>query len=384
MGYFTNFVIVEDEVQLWGTQGSMLLKDRDWVHNVFEPANHEEDANYVTILVHKHGDNVITKDGMRTVLHILDRVRSNDATGYQDFCGNYGSPICTPSRSLTCALNGISIEPPTITCPIYSLSAAWLHNTTIFETMVESDDDVRLFFKTSSVTLNSNDKPWSLDLESLVGFPEFNGDTLVAAKSLTTHIRLPLQNSNSANEKDVIIHGAIALEQRIIQTLQQLHLEWEGDFAFEFHSSSSFSDEFNREVFREILLLPVVFIFLVIFTALVSYKYSDWFLSQTFLGIGAVIGVAASILSGFGIMFVIGVPLTNLALACVFVVFGIGLVDAFVVFTRFLQSDVEKDVGECLRESMEEVGMGIFTSSTTAIIAFAFGTFSNVQVSEYR
>jgi predicted RND superfamily exporter protein len=250
--------------------------------------------------------------------------------------------------------------------------------------MVESDDDVRLFFKTSSVTLNSNDKPWSLDLESLVGFPEFNADTLVAAKSLTTHIRLPLQNSNSANEKDVIIHGAIALEQRIIQTLQQLHLEWEGDFAFEFHSSSSFSDEFNREVFREILLLPVVFIFLVIFTALVSYKYSDWFLSQTFLGIGAVIGVAASILSGFGIMFVIGVPLTNLALACVFVVFGIGLVDAFVVFTRFLQSDVEKDVGECLRESMEEVGMGIFTSSTTAIIAFAFGTFSNVQVSEYR
>jgi Niemann-Pick C1 protein len=381
-GYFTNFVMIEDEVQLWGMQGSMLLKDREWVKNVFVPASREDDANYVTILVHKNGDNVITKDGMRTVLNILDRVRNNNDTGYQDFCGKYGSNLCTPRRSLTCILSGISIEPPTITCPIYGLTTAWLHNTTIFETMVESDDDVRLFFKSSYVALNSDDKPWTLDLESFVSFPEFHADTLVAAKSLTTHIRLPREYSNRANERDVISQEATMLEKNIIKTLQQLHLEWEGDFAFEFHSS--LYDEFHRDIFREILLLPVLFIVLVLLTALLSCKHSDRGFSQIFLGIGSVICVASSVLSGYGIMFVIGVPFTYLALASVFVVFVVGLVDAFVIYNAFLQTDVKENVLERTYKSMEEAGMGIFISSTTAIIAFSIGALSNIQVGGYR
>ena len=67
-----------------------------------------------------------------------------------------------------------------------------------------------------------------------------------------------------------------------------------------------------------------------IFCCIVFFK-RDKIRSRTLLGFSAVVAVLLSMISGFGLLFMCGVPFTSMTQLLPFVIFGIGLDDAFIV-----------------------------------------------------
>jgi uncharacterized BrkB/YihY/UPF0761 family membrane protein len=64
-------------------------------------------------------------------------------------------------------------------------------------------------------------------------------------------------------------------------------------------------DRFTRAIVADIPLVPIVFVIMGIFTSLVFWK-NDKVQSRSLLGFGAVVTVLLSIISGYGLQFVIG------------------------------------------------------------------------------
>jgi len=64
--------------------------------------------------------------------------------------------------------------------------------------------------------------------------------------------------------------------------------------------------------------------------------------------------------------------------AAIFIVFGVGLDDAFILFTAYTRTDPAVDVVERIRDTMDEVGISIFMTTATSVAAFALGCISRV------
>lgn len=64
-------------------------------------------------------------------------------------------------------------------------------------------------------------------------------------------------------------------------------------------------NRFSRAIVNDIPLVPIVFVVMGIFTSLVFWK-KDKVQSRSLLGFGAVVTVLLSIMSGYGLQFVIG------------------------------------------------------------------------------
>jgi uncharacterized BrkB/YihY/UPF0761 family membrane protein len=62
---------------------------------------------------------------------------------------------------------------------------------------------------------------------------------------------------------------------------------------------------FTRAIVDDIPLVPIVFVVMAIFTSLVFWK-KDKVQSRSLLGFGAVVTVLLSIISGYGLQFLIG------------------------------------------------------------------------------
>ena len=73
-----------------------------------------------------------------------------------------------------------------------------------------------------------------------------------------------------------------------------------------------------------------------------------------------------------------GVPLTNLTGSLAFVVFGVGLDDTFIIMGHFSRTDPRKDPVDRVCETMEVVGLSIFVTTLTTMLAFGLGTMSAV------
>lgn len=73
-----------------------------------------------------------------------------------------------------------------------------------------------------------------------------------------------------------------------------------------------------------------------------------------------------------------GVPLTNLTGSLAFVVFGVGLDDTFIIMGHYSRTDPKKDPVDRICETMENIGLSIFVTTLTTMLAFGLGTMSAV------
>merc|ERR1712151_214875 len=103
------------------------------------------------------------------------------------------------------------------------------------------------------------------------------------------------------------------------------------------------------------------------------------------VGFFSVVTIGMSIMSGHGLMFILGVPYTSIAQMIPFIVFGIGLDDTFIItgaYYRTLEDDrrnrVKRSVEERLECVMEEAGLSIFLTTVTTVGAFLFGSTSTI------
>lgn len=82
-------------------------------------------------------------------------------------------------------------------------------------------------------------------------------------------------------------------------------------FQLEFLAGRSFDDEMLRALSADFALLPVVFLLMSVL-CIGIYARRDPVFSRAWLGFGAVITVLLAIIASFGLLFIIGVPFTNL------------------------------------------------------------------------
>lgn len=82
--------------------------------------------------------------------------------------------------------------------------------------------------------------------------------------------------------------------------------------------------------------------------------------------------------SGFGILFIVGVPFTSITQLLPFLMFGIGLDDSFILFGSYIRTDPDKDVVMRIEETIQDVGLSITLTTLTSATAFALGTMSSI------
>ena len=123
------------------------------------------------------------------------------------------------------------------------------------------------------------------------------------------------------NTDDAIDFEAKAIDA-ILTLRDQLKSEGGNDFHLDIYADSSFDEEFYRAIIDDIKLVPVIFIIVTIFTCYVFSRW-DWVFSRSLLGFGAVASVLLSIMSGYGLVFYIGIPFTGITQILPYIMLGV-------------------------------------------------------------
>ena len=100
--------------------------------------------------------------------------------------------------------------------------------------------------------------------------------------------------------------------------------------------------------------------------------------SRALLGFSAVVTVLLSISAAYGIAFIRGVPFTTITNLLPFVLFGIGLDDAFIIMGSYGRTDHTKDPVDRLMDTIDDIGASITITSVTSTVAFGLGAMSDI------
>jgi Niemann-Pick C1 protein len=399
VGLLTNFRVEHRANKLWTPQGSLPDQHGQWIDSVF-PTGFDPRQYFLTTLLHADGGNVVSFEAMRQQFAVIERIRS--VVGYTEFCREYGKPICgedEPALDFACRWYGIPNDSDNRDCQIFGVTSFWFQNYTLYHSMVFSDTDIQRTLSIKSLPGRLAD----FDISNIVGYPQFdNNGTLTGGKSFLTGIELPRTDFRRSE----------LLERSVTEALKKLQVEINSNssnpFRLEILATRSFEDEIARGVSKDMMLLPVVGLFLTAFTCLVFYKHGDWLHSRVLLGIGATGTVVISIMTGYGLLFVLGVPFTSLAQvssdcegilntlgflsafssilpckACIFIIFGIALDDTFIIFGYYIHTDSNQSPVERIRETMEEVGTSIFMTTVTSVLAFGLGCWTTIPAIQW-
>jgi len=365
-------------------------------------------------------------EALRAAFNTIDAVRNTP--GYNELCelGNYYH------------YNG---EEKGKACRILSITKMWDHNREKFE------KELAFYQK-----LQTNNYNWLLDKLSADYFPDMtpifhegiigraiwieksaallsnskgsnnignntitatqtqtHGRTLVSAKSFMMIIELPLEPNSKKQHWQFQISALQwlsklkndILENKIRINSSNDNNDSNGEDGADNGNKSNivridyFSDyaslqvEFMKAIYQDISLLPLVVAVTVGFTCLVFLNPKDPVKSRCLVGIGSVITITMGLMNAFGIMFLFGVPFTQLTQVLPCVVFGVGLDDTFIItgeyYTRLAEknknsssvADTDADIIDRVAKTMEEVGISIFLTTTTTIVAFLLGAFSS-------
>jgi Niemann-Pick C1 protein len=304
VGLLTNFRIEIRANKLWTPQASLPDQHGQWIESVF-PNGCDPRQYFLTTLLHADGGNVVSYEGVKQQFAVIERIQS--VSGYAEFCREYGKPVCgedEPALDFACRWYGIPNEPDNRDCQILGVTSLWFQNYTLFQSLISSDDSVQSTLSIKSLPGRLAD----FDISNIVGYPQFDeNNTLSEGKSFLTSIELPRTDFRRSE----------ALERSVTEALKKLQVEINTNsshpFRLEILATRSFEDEIAQGVSKDMVLLPVVGLFLTAFTCLVFYKHGDWLRSRVLLGIGATLTVVISIMTGYGLLFILGVPFTSLS-----------------------------------------------------------------------
>ena len=304
IGFFTNFHVNVEETEIYAPFDSIPQRHFQWRN---EESGFSQTTRVTVLVLHNHGENVMHKAAMRRVFEALETVRNT--TGYDEVCqdGAYWDS-----------------ETQEYTCRVVSATRAWYHDVALFDDQVSSDQDLA-----NVLSLPEYPGGAPFDHEYVMGNlvredtlledgTNVNNGTITHVPAFLVYI---LVSDKGEQTKE--------LEASILQNLFDLKTEWKeeaGDEDFlelDFFCERSLSDEFKRAIEEDMYLVPVIFFMMSFFTCLVFFK-SDRVQSRCLVGVGSVTTIGMSLFSGFGIMFIFGVPFTSMTQLLPFLVFGVG------------------------------------------------------------
>eukprot|EP00550_Attheya_septentrionalis_P008425 CAMPEP_0198284360 /NCGR_PEP_ID=MMETSP1449-20131203/3837_1 /TAXON_ID=420275 /ORGANISM="Attheya septentrionalis, Strain CCMP2084" /LENGTH=917 /DNA_ID=CAMNT_0043981389 /DNA_START=103 /DNA_END=2856 /DNA_ORIENTATION=+ len=369
LGLFTNFQVDTNQDVLWSPVNSYPVKHNDWMN---DESGFPEQPRDFFITIHANGANVLSKEGVSRVFEALQTVQST--VGYDDLCA---------LTELAQQKEQTENQAPR-TCKVSSVSQFWGDDLSLFNSTIFTDQDA---ISALSSPFFSDGRP--VDRKRVFGLAQpqlpifenaieeggniFSEEILLtSAVSYPCVIKLPRTTGTKAED----------FEEIAIAKMLKLRDTWESQegniFRLELFADRSFDDEFGRSIIKDIPLLPLVFLIMTIFCCFVFANFKNPVLSQALLGFGAVVTVLLSILTGYGLMFIIGVPFTSLTQIFPFIMFGVGLDDAFVISGAFNRTSNKKDSVERMMEAMEDVGSSVIMTTLTTSAAFALGCTSTI------
>lgn len=288
-GAYWNFTLEVDNSELWPPSASASVTHMNWL---YYESQFNYDYRFIELLVHANGKNVLTQDGVDHVFQAMSIIQNSQ--DYQQGCD---------WADLVGDANQVG------ECHIHSISQFWNNSQATFQEDVESGANI-----TSVMSAEHFPSGEAVDLSRIIGSPEFDDDgILLTAQSFLVKFDLPW----SYETEDFELNALAAL--RSIQD------DWKADdgniYRLEIVAYRSYEDEFMRAILYDLPLLPAVFAVMCLFCCLVFWR-KDKIQSRCLLGICAVVCIGLSIMTSFGLMFILGVPFTTNTSMLPFLMFG--------------------------------------------------------------
>ncbi|CAB9519465.1 Pick C1-like protein 1 [Seminavis robusta] len=351
LGMATNFQVVVEEFEVFAPFGVPSREHREWIQDT---SGFPSPDVILATLVHKDGEDIVTIDGIQRVFDAHEAV-VNDAEGYHEFCAQS-----------TYVYNG------TNTCRIISVVRFWNYSRAIFEATVTTDEQLNAIVQQENYPDGT-----PVDIETILGNHKIivnpDGTKTMTAQSLVSAFLLP-----NTELEEVRAFETVALEALFpVQDEINDNPEKYNKYSLEVQSERSYPDEFLRAIVKDFPLLPFLYIIMVSFTMGIYFRRHP-VQSRALLGVAAAVTVCCSIMSGFGLMFIFGVPFTNLTMLVPFVIFGVGLDDTFIITGGFARTNPEDDIEERIRQTLKDVGLSISVTTITTTVAFGLGSVSNI------
>jgi len=355
VGLITNFRVVLDPEEFLIPFNTPIEPQFDWILETFPDAS----QIYCTVLLHEQGNNVLSVHTARKAMELMDILRT--VPEYLDICSQgdhvdiYGNASCWS----------------------YGVTRYWDHNMQTFDAMVETDEDVMI----------------------QVSQPTFPGNTPVAHDVLLGNYERGTLDTGNVTLINRIVHadsyvmsfslpggvpGVEDLEYIIIDKILQVREEWRQlpkPIYIELLTPKSIEIEVERAIWQDLPLLPVVFLIMTQFCSIFFFK-CDKIKSRWLLGYGAVITIGCSMMTGFGILFIAGVPVTSMLVVLPFIIFGIGLDDTFIITGAFFRTSENQacwSVEERVKESLSDIGLSVTLTTLTTMAAFLLTSISTIR-----
>jgi hypothetical protein len=277
IGLATNFDMNMEPHDYVTPRKSVIREQRPWVHENFPPW-----PRSLRVLIHKGGDNMLTTEGVLRAFEVVETIDSVE--GYQIFC----------EKSMAVNNFGSSGE-----CHQRGITSFWNNSRAVFEAGVNSTVDVILAVASDKFPDGS-----TVDPAEIMGHVSYHYETIVSAKSLLMEMLIP-----------ATAESALSRSVDALAALMALRNEWHEDstspYEMELYLTNySVEEESFQTVIKDLPLIPLVFVIMFLFTCLIfstSYPPGEKkFKQRIFLGIGANVTVLLSLVTSYGMLFIIG------------------------------------------------------------------------------
>ena len=368
LGVLTSFSIETDGFVLWTPVESISLIHGRWV--LSPDSGFPLDGRPMQIILHKQGKNLLTTNDLKRVFEVGQLLEN--IPGFEKVCGG---PLQGSKAPL---------------CSFLSPSLFWCNDYEIFDNTTSSNDDI--VYRLSHLTFPDGQlvhRP-TLFGSALPNFPtqqlDPRGDyqvedvLLESVAAYMIILNLPNDKDNAPPYELVATEALFALADTWKN--EQTNEDFGTPMSLEMKTFRSFDDELLRGIKGDIPYVALAYIMMGCFCAATLYR-KDPVSSQTLLGLGAVLTVALSLMTGYGMIMLCNVPFTYLLQVFPYVLIGIGLDDTYILmgaFSRTKQTDSMEQRVECM---MEDVGVSITVSLLTTFLAFLLGAFSSLPALQF-
>ena len=383
IGIFTNFNTEFDQRVFLTPFNSYPDVHSKWI---YEDSGFEK-QRVLWLALHSKGDNVLHPQAIRQALVTMETVKS--APDYDK--------VCSKSQFR-------SFETNKPTCRVFTVTQFWDDNVTLFDEQMELIEKAadRDEFVRDIVSMSVFPDETPVFHEIILGrynntggpIPAVNANSnfteirenagqepwqIMAAKSLVIKIDIP----DLGDDSD-------PLEDQLLESLADLKLKFDtepqkyGDFAvhLEYFTLNAYQKEFQRAMNQDLPLVFVLAVVMMSFTCLVFYRHGEKVKSRGLLGLFSFATIGMSLITGYGIMFTVGVPLTSVGIMIPFVVVGIALDDTFIItgafFRNMRDSNEGDDIVVIIEDTLEEVSVSISMTTITTLICFIVGSGSAI------
>lgn len=338
VGLMTNFEVVWDHETIFTPTGSPPARNGAWLAS----SGFTETADMLLMVHSDQSDsNVLHVEAVRRVFQVLETLRSTP--GYDALCARSG--YINPYNSSE------------HTCWIWSVTQFWDHNVTIFEQQLGRNHGMSEIDLVKVLSQPAFPDGMPVFHEVLMGSytkanvtDEFYKHHSTAFMNNTTSAAASVHNQPMLTRVPafmisvglpVVTQGweTEVFQERALARLQDLQDDWldqtleenPHQLRVQFFCQYAYLLEYERALMKDMPLALVVFAVMLSFTMLVFHQYGrqqrgndsvSLYKSRATLGIASVVTIGASLMSGFGLMFCLGVPFTNITQMVPFIILG--------------------------------------------------------------